>query len=152
MKFLITIITVFVLTEGCNNISSNLSSLQECQESITITYQAVSRGFFEEISISSDSITISKDHNKKNINAFKNHKEDWNTCLELLSKVDMNDLSKLKAPTSYRYVDGAAHATLIIKNGDKEIRSSEFDHGHPPKEIKALVEKLQTFKKLSVKQ
>jgi hypothetical protein len=78
--------------------------------------------------------------------------KDWESCLTLLSKIDLNSLSNLKAPTSMRHVDGAPHATLTVINGDKEIRSSTFDHGHPPKEIKELIEKLLTFKKQSSKQ
>ena len=152
MKILLIIFSLLLFPKDCNNLSSSFVELQERQESITITYQAVSRGFFEEISISSDSITIGNDFNKKDIKTYKNPKGSWNTCLELLSKIDLDILSELEAPTSMRQYDGAAHATLIIKDGNKEIRSNTFDHGHPPTEIKELVEKLQTFKKLSVKQ
>jgi hypothetical protein len=41
---------------------------------------------------------------------------------------------------------------LIIKDSDEEIRSSTFDHGHPPKEIKELIETLLTLKKMTAKQ
>ncbi|TJY38088.1 hypothetical protein [Pontimicrobium aquaticum] len=152
MKSLIILLSLIFIPKQCNTVSSNYTELQKRQETITITYQAVSRGFFEEISISSDSITISNNINRKNVKTYNSSIEDWNTCLELLSKIKINGLSILKAPTTFRYADGAAHATLIIKDGDKEIRSSEFDHGHPPQEIKELVEKLQSFKKLSSKQ
>lgn len=132
--------------------SSSFNDLQKRQDDITITYQAVSRGFFEEISITNNNIKISNDLSRKDYKTYKNLKEDWNECLKLVSEINLDNLPELKAPTDYRYVDGAAHATLSIKDGDQEIRSSEFDHGHPPKEIKDLVEKLQSFKKLSSKQ
>ena len=141
-----------VEAKECNNMSSRFNDLQKRQDDITITYQAVSRGFFEEISVTNNSVKISNDINRKDDKTYDCSKEDWNECLKLVSEIDLDNLSKLEAPTNYRYVDGAAHATLIIKDGDKEIRSSEFDHGHPPKEIKDLVEKLQSFKKLSSKQ
>lgn len=152
LKLLMVISSLAFTPKECNNLSSNFNELQKSQDTITITYQAVSRGFFEEISVSNNAITISEDLNRKEIKTYTISTEDWNACLEFLANIDINGLSVLKAPTTYRYADGAAHATLIIKDGNKEIRSSEFDHGHPPQEIKDLVEKLQSFKKLSSKQ
>lgn len=152
MKLLVTISSLAFIPKECHHASSGFNKLQKRQDTITITYQAVSRGFFEEISVSNDSITICNDLNRNVIKAYKSPKEDWNVCLELLSKIDLNGLSKLEAPTNYRYADGAAYAILIIKDGEQEIRSAEFDHGHPPKDIKELVEKLQSFKKSSLKQ
>ena len=152
MKLIFTIFSLILIPKECNNISSNFTALQERQDTIIITYEAVSRGFFEEISLSKDSLTICNDINKKGYKTYNLSKENWSTCLELLSKIDMNGLSELEAPTTYRYSDGAPHATLIIKDSDKEIRSSEFDHGHPPNEIKELVEKLLTIKKMAKKQ
>jgi hypothetical protein len=152
MKLLITIFSIFILPKECNNMSSSFTALQKRQDTITITYEAVSRGFFEEISISNNSLTICNDINRKDYKNYKLSEENWNTCLELLSKIDLDSLPKLKSPTSYRHIDGAAHATLIIKDGNKKIRSNTFDHGHPPKEIKELVEKLLTLKKMVTKQ
>jgi heat shock protein HslJ len=117
------------------------------QEKIVITYQALSRGFFEEISISKDTLTICNDRDRKQIKSYPFSSNDWNECLELLSKIKTETLSDLKAPTAMRLYDGAAHATLTIKKETKEFQTSSFDHGHPPEEIKALVEKLLYFKK-----
>ncbi len=152
MKTLMTILTIFLLPEGCNNVSSNLTELQERQNTITITYEAVSRGFFEEISVSKTALKLCNDINRKEYKTYDSPKEDWDVCLELLSKIAIDSLTELNAPTSMRQYDGAAHATLIIKDGEKEIRSNTFDHGHPPKEIKELVEKLQALKKMTTKQ
>ena len=139
MKPIIAILALVFIPKECNNASSSLNDLQKRQDTIAISYEAVSRGFFEEVSISIDSLTICNDMNRKDYKTYKLSEENWNTCLELLSKIDMDDLPKLEAPTSMRHVDGAPHATLIIKDGDKEIRSSTFDYGHPPEEIKELV-------------
>ena len=152
MKTLIIILSIFLFPKECNNQTSNFNKLQERQDTITITYEAISRGFFEEISVSKKSVSISNDITKKTYETYNISKEDWNTFLGLLSKINLEELPQLKAPTSMREYDGAAHAVLIIKDGDKQIRSSTFDHGYAPTEIKELVEKLQTFKKLSSKQ
>lgn len=152
MKLLITILSIFIIPKECNNMSSNFTALQERQDTITITYEAVSRGFFEEISISNNSLTTCNDINRKDYETYKSPKESWNECLKLLSKINIDGLPELEAPTSMRHYDGAAHATLIIKDGDKKIRSNTFDHGHPPKEIKELIEKLLALKKMLTKQ
>ena len=152
MKLLIAILSLVFIPKECNNVPSNLADLQKRQDTITITYEAVSRGFFEEISVSNTSFTVCNDINKKVYKTYDCPKEDWSDCLELLSKIDVDSLTELESPTSMRQYDGAPHATLTIKDGDKKIRSNTFDHGYPPKEIKELVEKLLTFKKIASKQ
>lgn len=153
MKILILIVSLLVLPTHCNNKqSSSTNNLKEQEQIITITYEANSRGFFEEIAISNDTVIICNDIHRKSYKTYTSKKQDWEDCLELLSKIDLEGLSKLEAPTSMRHIDGAAHATLTIKDGYKQIRSSSFDHGHPPEEIKALVEKLLSIKKVAIKQ
>jgi hypothetical protein len=43
--------------------------------------------------------------------------------------------------------DGAPHATLTIKKKGQTTSSSTFDHGYPPKQLKALVDYMLSFKK-----
>ena len=152
MKLLFTIFSLILIPKDCNNLSSSFKELLKRQDTITITYLAVSRGFFEEISVSNNSFSICNDLNRKEYKTYECSKKDWNESLELLSKINIQELPKLVAPTSMRQYDGAAHATLIIKDGDNKIKSNTFDHGHPPEEIKALVEKLLSFKKIATKQ
>lgn len=154
MKFLISLFAIVLITKECNNKTvSESNSLNKKQEQyISITYQAATRGTFEEISVSKDSFSICNDRKRKDITYYKNTTKDWNECLELLAKIEVAKLPNLKAPTSMRQYDGAAHAILTIKNDKEEIRSNAFDHGYPPEEIKALVEKLLSFNKLTSKQ
>lgn len=152
MRILIIILSLTFLPKECNNVSTVFTELQKRQDTITITYEAVSRGFFEEISVSNNSFSICNDLNRKEFKTYECSEKDWNESLELLSKINIEGLPNLKAPTSMRQYDGAAHATLIIKDGSNKIRSNTFDHGHPPEEIKALVEKLLSFKKIAAKQ
>jgi len=122
------------------------------EQNITIMYQASSRGSFEEISVSKDSFSVCNDIYRKLIKSFEYDVKEWNVCLELLNEIDVENLPKIKAPTSMRQYDGAPHATLTIKNDAESIQSNSFDHGHPPEEIKALVEKLLSFKNMTSKQ
>lgn len=149
MKILFSILTLILITRDCNNTSKS-SKTQE--NGLTITYEASSRGSFEEISVSKDSFSISHDRYRKDITFYKTPSSKWNECLELLNKIEIDKLPNLKAPTSMRQYDGAAHAYLTIKNNKEEIKSSTFDHGFPPDEIKMLVEKLLSLKKLIPKQ
>lgn len=148
MKFLISLLLITLAPKECNN----KNTAQAQQNDITITYEASSRGYFEEISVTQETFTLCKDLSREQLDTFKNKSNDWKECLILLKAIDTESLPNLKAPTGMRLYDGAPHATLIIKTSEKEIRSSSFDHGHPPTEIKALVEKLLSFKKIASKE
>ncbi len=149
MKFLMTFLMLLFTTKECND-NSKTDSAQT--DSITITYQATSRGSFQEVSVSKNSFTLCNDLERKEKSTFNNTEAHWKECLDLLSKIDIEELPDIEAPTSMRHYDGAPHALIIIKNGSEEIRSSTFDHGHPPAKIKTLVEKLLSFKKIASKE
>lgn len=152
MKYLITFILLAFVPNKCDKQSSNKTEVQEQQKTVTITYSAVSRGFFEEIKFESDSLTYCTDFNRKIFSKHTYAKGDWDLCLELLSEIDISSLPELEAPTSMRLYDGAAHATLIIEKDGKKTTSNSFDHGYPPSSIKPLVEKLLSIKKIAIKQ
>jgi len=153
MKFLFSLLAIVLFTRECNHKNTTATTLtNKMQNDVTITYQALSRGFFEEISVSKDAFTICNDRDRKLIKSYEYDIKDWNECLALLSQIKIDALPSIKAPTSMRLYDGAAHATLTIKEKTKEIQSNSFDHEHPPEEIKALVEKLLSFKKMTSKQ
>jgi hypothetical protein len=65
---------------------------------------------------------------------------DWNALIQELNKVDLENLSNLKAPTEKRFYDGATIANLKITYKGKIYQSSDFDHGFPPMQIKRVVE------------
>jgi len=153
MKFLLVLITLVSIAKECNNKKDSINlATQKAQENTTIIYSMYSRGFFEEITLSKEYFTICHDRARKHIKTYKNNMANWDEFLELLAEIDLNNLANLKAPTELRKSDGAAYAALIIKENAKEIKSSSFDHRYPPTEIKALVEKLLSFKKNTLKQ
>jgi hypothetical protein len=149
MKIILSFLAIILITKDCDTAATSHNTQEQ---DIAIIYQASSRGSFEEITVSKDSFSISSDRAKKDITFYKTTSKDWNESLKLLDAIKLNQLPNLKAPTSMRQYDGAAHATLIIKNDKEEIKSNSFDHGYPPEEIKSLVEKLLSFKKLASKQ
>ena len=148
MKFIFSLLILIATTKECKN----KEAVQKQEDHITITYQASSRGVFEEIAISKDSLVLCNDVNRNSFTTYTYDKKEWNECLELLENINVSQLPKLKAPTGKRLYDGALHAILTIKSEEGEVTSSSFDHGEPPAEIKALVEKLLSIKKVASEQ
>ncbi len=93
-------------------------------------------------------VTISKDRSGQDkAVATKIAAEDWEELVDCFNKMELDSLSKLKAPTEKRFHDGAAIANLKITVKDKTYETTSFDHGFPPKEIKKFVDKINSFAK-----
>ena len=146
MKLLITCLTLIVL--ACNSAKvSNDSTLEEFgKNELKLIYQAHTRGFFEEVSITKKSIVFL--NNRKRTNPINGSvtSEQWNVCIGLVDKIDLKSISQLTAPSNLRKIDRVPFAHLsIIKNGDT-IKSSDFDHKNPPKQLKELVDLIISIK------
>lgn len=63
-----------------------------------------------------------------------------------LLKLENNDLTNLKTPSTNYKDNGAVGATLIVSFKGNTYRVPTFDHGNPPKEIKAIVEKIMKLR------
>ncbi|MBJ6367588.1 META domain-containing protein [Snuella sedimenti] len=104
-------------------------------------YSALSRGKFEDITISKSTISVKKDRNSKPIKKTCS-KADWQKLISLLKDIPLDSLPKLKAPTEARFYDGAAIGKLKINYNNVSYESSNFDHGKPPKAIEVLVKEI----------
>lgn len=142
MKFLIALLTVLIISEECSQISSES---QRNTENVKISYQAISRGFYKQLTFEEARMTYSEDRNLLRIDTFKISKNEWKQILELTNKLDLESLENLKAPTDKRLYDGAAHTTITVNLDGKSFNSSSFDEGHPPSELEALVNKMLTI-------
>lgn len=176
MKFLFSLFAIAIMIQSCNSSRDAVSNKNEIEDKtvaakpskevpnsksdivgdnykrVLITYQALSRGTFEYIQISKSEVTISTDRNLKNMDVYPCKLEDWEALENLLIVIDVEHLNELKAPTDKRLHDGAAHATLSVIKGDVELITPTFDHGYPPEEIKAIVNKVLSIKESVVKQ
>ncbi len=121
-------------------------------ENLSIVYEATSRGTFINIHITRSTLTISEDRNLSEKNNFNLKTTDWDALNNLLNDIDLTKLETLKAPTDKRLYDGAAHAALTVKSNEHTYTTSSFDHGHPPKEIENLVNKVLSIRELYDKQ
>ncbi len=63
-----------------------------------------------------------------------------------LLKLKNTDLESLKPPSTNYKDNGAVGATLIVSFKGSTYRVPTFDHGNPPKEIRAIVEKIMELR------
>lgn len=154
MKFILNVIVLIVFSNACEERSSNNKpdSYIQDQTNLTISYKATTRGFYEKIWITKDSIYMTTDRNSQHINSQALNADFWNELLSLVNKTDLEELEHLVPPSKMHQVDGAAMATLEVKRNQKVFTTKVFDHGHPPKTISALVNKVLSVKELLAKQ
>ena len=146
MKLLIICLTLIVLAFNTAKLSNdnNLDVFEQNQ--LKLIYQAHTRGFFEEVSITEKSIVLL--NNRRRINPVIDSItiEKWKACVDLVNTIDLKSMSQLIAPSNLRKSDRVPFAHLsIIKKGDT-LKSIDFDHKNPPKELKELVDLILSTK------
>lgn len=157
MKILFSLLALLIFNKDCEEHKSTEMSVSAMNSEKTMTaiervssvsYEATTRGFYEKIWVTKDRITVTNDRNQVEKTEFPISEKDWNELMTLLMEVNIEALPELEAPTSKRNSDGAAFASLIVTQGDLETVSNSFDHGNPPKEIEAVVNKVLSMKKM----
>ncbi len=131
MKTLITILFTIVLTNSC--------SQNNDFDNIKIKYEALSRGYFFNITIENEQLFVQKSRNE-NIAEIKLSESEWQSLASLYSKIDFENYNKLEGPTQERFSDGKPHANLIIIKDKTEYSTKGFDHTNPPTKIKDFVD------------
>jgi hypothetical protein len=164
MKILISFLALVLMTKDCDqqksqNIPNESNTVEvsktenQAQENMMFTYEKMTRGFYEIIWITKDSISFS--NNQSDLSDKKTYnlpQEDWNKLLSLLQDFNIKTLPELEAPSKMHQYDGAAMATLKINTKEEVYKTNIFDHGYPPKAIEALVNKVLSMKKMIQKQ
>ncbi len=153
LSFLENDMTLFMATKSvvANSVFPKKSDIAKDNYNTAITYQSSTKGLFEFINISRANISFSTDRSLKTIDKYNCEEKDWEELNTLIEAVDMETFQKLKAPTDKRFTDAVAQAKLVIQLGDAEYMTPPFDHGNPPKEIEALVNKVLSLKENTVK-
>lgn len=111
------------------------------KKNMSFEYYATSRGTYKKIIIEKDSISFSKKRGGKTLN-IPCKEAYWDTLIKLCEDVDIENISNIEAPSQSFQFDGAPLARLKITSNGKTYESTPFDHGNPPKEIKALVKEI----------
>lgn len=149
MKLVFGLLFIFLFSNECHQHASQISF--SAQDDIRFTYEASSRGFYEITEVTKDSVLFSNDRNLKEVEVFHSYAEDWSGLIELLKEIDVKSISQLEAPTSKHQVDAAAMATFSVKINTETYETNVFDHGHPPKPISTLVNKVLSIKEKMAK-
>lgn len=108
-------------------------------EKMTLNYKAATRGSSVTLDANSSEILYSDMNVDRKITLSK---KQWNEIKEFVSKIDVNEVQNLTAPSERSHTDRSLVATLSIIIEDKTYESVNFDHGNPPKEIKPLIQYL----------
>ncbi|MFA9192518.1 hypothetical protein AAGV28_14160 [Flavobacterium sp. FZUC8N2.13] len=140
MKLLSLLLLTLFLGKGCEN------KAKQNIETAQITYTANTRGYYQEISIEKQIVSIKTDRKEEAVQ-IKIYDDDWKELVEIFQEVDLEEIKDLKSPTEKRFYDGAAIANLKINYEGKSYESQSFDHGFPPYEIKKIVTKINSFAK-----
>lgn len=134
MKLLSLFFLTIFLGKGCD------AQKQQDLQTTVIEYVANTRGFYKKITVQNQMVLVSKDRkgNDKPVQ-IKISDSDWKKLIADFQEINLDEVPNLKAPSEKRFYDGAAIANLKIIHKDKTYKSTNFDHGNPPAEIKKLV-------------
>ena len=133
------LLTLFIATGCCSQKKADMKATQ-------IEYSALSRGYYKVITVENKTVSVVKERNAEAVKSKINDAK-WNEIVSAYSKVNLDNLSSLKAPTDKRTYDGAAIGNLKITKEEKTYETPGFDNGFPPKEIEKLVNLLVDFSK-----
>jgi len=151
MKKLLTLLVLtLVAATGCKSQSASAQAKKLAQSDIKYEYKAFTRGTVMDIVISDWGIGANKGRpGDKPSDTFKSIAEkDRNTLLEETAKLKLDGFETLEPPTKKHQFDGALAASLKITVDGKTYTTPTFDHGNPPAEIKALVDKIVELSEL----
>lgn len=118
-------------------------STQKMEES-TITYEALSRGFFMKAEVKGNKILVYKDRSSAAKECVLSDL-DLKELDKLYQKVNLKEIESYKGPTEKRFYDGAAIATLNINYQGQNYKTVDFDHGNPPVELADFINKIVSF-------
>ena len=149
MKTSTLIALIIFVCMGCKSSKNPNVSVSQNYESLVIEYVANTRGFYQKTLIKHQPVSVTNDRSGIEKPSIQNISfEDWNFLVSELNKLDLEALSKLKAPTEKRFYDGAAIAVFRVILDGKTYETTNFDHGFPPNEIKKTVEIVNALYKL----
>ncbi|MDT0558594.1 hypothetical protein RM697_08050 [Ichthyenterobacterium sp. W332] len=168
MKLILSLLSILLLTKECdqkkNETPSNSSTTEQVvvtedmitnarmQTSTTVYYEASTRGFYEKVWVTKDSLYTTKDRANKDVNRYACSQQDWDELMLAMKEVTLGTLNDIDIPSKAFQYDGAAMATLKIQEDDAIYSSPIFDHGNPPKQLSNLVKKVLYLKEMAEKQ
>jgi len=142
MKLLSLLFLTLFVSKGCES-----EQQQQDIKTAVVVYTANTRGFYQRITIQDQKMSVSRQRGDETVATAKISDAGWKTLIAEFSKIKLEDLPNLKAPTEKRFYDGAAIGDLKVTYKGQTYESSAFDHGIPPSEIAGLVNKMVSLAK-----
>lgn len=133
------LLTLFIGTSCSSQKNADMTKTQ-------LEYTAVSRGIYKKIIVQNKTATVTNGRNAEAVE-IKIDDAKWKQIAAEFSKINLENIPNLKAPTEKRFYDGAAIGNLKITQNQKTYETKGFDNGFPPKEIEKLVNLLVDFAK-----
>lgn len=133
------LLTLFIGTSCSSQKKADMTKTQ-------LEYTAVSRGIYKKIIVQNKTATVINARNEEAVEAKINDAK-WKQIVIEFSKINLENIPNLKAPTEKRFYDGAAIGNLKVTQNQKTYETKGFDNGFPPKEIEKLVNLLVDFAK-----
>ena len=105
----------------------------------SVSYEAVSRGFYYKSQLVEDEILVQRGRktDKEKYSCKASH---WKQLKKLVAEIDPELITELEAPSAKSHYDGAAIASITVEVNGKTYQSNSFDHGDPPEVLKPLVD------------
>ena len=133
------LLTIFIGTSCSSQKNADMTKTQ-------LEYTAVSRGIYKKIIVQNKTATVTNGRNTEAVE-IKIDEAKWKQIAAEFSKINLENIPNLKAPTEKRFYDGAAIGNLKVTQNQKTYETKGFDNGFPPKEIEKLVNLLIDFAK-----
>ena len=134
-SFFFTILLSTLLFSACKN-----SMSRESNSLYKVLLSERTRGTNRLFTITSKEIQTSLNGNSIKSEITKNQNLE---IKKLVENISLETISKLESPSTKRFSDGALSTTITIIKNDKEYKSSDFDSGNPPAELKSLYDEIQ---------
>ncbi|MBS7255034.1 hypothetical protein KHA98_13730 [Flavobacterium branchiicola] len=132
-------LSIFIVTGCSSQKSADMTTTK-------IEYSALSRGYYKKIVVQNQTVSVVNGRDQQPVES-KIDNAKWKQIVSEFSKVNLEEIPNLKAPTEKRFYDGAAIGNLKITQNQKTYETKGFDNGTPPKEIEKLVNLLVDFVK-----
>ena len=136
MKPFLHTILIFLTLNSC---------FAQKNETLTIYYDAQTRGHFIKITMDSEKLVYADSNEEKFVAVSKKSLDE---IQHILKKLDLNSIKDLSAPSTKSHTDAALSAFIKIDVDDTVYQSNTFDHGNPPEELKELVDLLFSIAKI----
>ncbi|SEC26263.1 hypothetical protein SAMN04489761_2518 [Tenacibaculum sp. MAR_2009_124] len=109
-----------------------------------ILYKAITRGNSVVLKITSENVFYKDRKQERNEKITNANRE---KLIDLINEIVLSKMGQYKVLSNESASDRAMQAELIIKVNGEEYKSSIFDDGNPPEELKEIIETMMRLGK-----